>query len=396
MNTVETKKPCPSESYLNLQVTPARSSCITKPSGTQVHLAARKEWFKSQETAGNTLPILSLFSGSGGFDLGFRFAGFQPRLAVDVDLAAVETYRANHSGTQVVQLDLLKTKPDELVELWKKTVGRKGPVGIVGGPPCQAFSVSNVHQKESDPRRRLLPRYAQILEIFESAFSLDFFVFENVPGLIGKRHLRRFKLFKKRCEKAGFRVWDKVVDAGNFGIPQYRTRLIVVGINKRRFPNLKFDIPCGDGHPLPARCALEGLPEPAFPGKGLEDCQIPFHPNHIAMVPKSPKFTNGQLEPGDRRGRSFRVLEWDSPSYTVAYGHREVHIHPNLHRRLSVFEAMLLQGFPNWYELKGTLSQQIELVSNAVPPPLGTGVATTITKALNYNKELAKRDSAGT
>lgn len=390
MNVITTKERRPTE-VSRSQAAKDEITSSPQASSAQIHLEARKAWFKSQETAGNARPVLSLFSGSGGFDLGFRLAGFRPRLAVDIDLPAVETYRANHPGTHVVQLDLLKTKPGELVELWKKVVGLKGPVGIVGGPPCQAFSISNVHQKETDPRRRLLSRYAQVLEAFESEFGLDFFVFENVPGLVSKRHLRRFKLFKKRCEKAGFRIWDKVVDAGDFRIPQKRTRLIVVGVNKRRFPSLAFSIPVGDGQPLPSRSALEGLPEPAFPGKGLEDCQIPFHPNHIAMVPKSPKFSNGQLEPGDCRGRSFRVLEWDSPSYTVAYGHREVHVHPDLRRRLSVFEAMLLQGFPNWYELKGTLSQQIQLVSDAVPPPLGKGVAAALSRALKYSRNSATR-----
>ena len=77
------------------------------------------------------------------------------------------------------------------------------------------------------------------------------------------------------------------------------------------------------------------------------------------------------LEPGDSRGMSFRVLSWDKASYTVSYGHREVHIHPSIRRRLSILEAMRLQGFPDSYELNGTFSQQVQLVSDALPPPLG-------------------------
>ena len=102
------------------------------------------------------------------------------------------------------------------------------------------------------------------------------------------------------------------------------------------------------------------------------------------MVPKSSKFTNGMLKQGDHRGRSFRVLSRDKPSYTVAYGHREVHVHPNMHRRLSIYEAMRLQGFPHSYELKGTFSQHVQLISDALPPPLGEGVATAIAKGLGY------------
>ena len=126
------------------------------------------------------------------------------------------------------------------------------------------------------------------------------------------------------------------------------------------------------------------MPEPAFCRRDLVAAEVPHHPNHVAMVPKSRKFTNGMLEPGDHRGRSFRVLSWDRPSYTVAYGHREVHVHPDMHRRLSIYEAMLLQGFPHSYELKGTFSQQVQLVSDALPPPLGEGVAAAISKGLGY------------
>jgi len=332
-------------------------------------------------------PVLSLFSGAGGFDLGFRYAGFRPGLAIDNDPAAAATYRRNHQGTDVVQLDLANTDPVDLVNLWTNHVGQVKPLGIIGGPPCQAFSVSNVHQRRDDPRRKLLDSYVGIIQAFTSCFGLDFFVFENVPGLIRNRHRHCFQQFKRGCEAAGFEVWYKVIDAGKFGIPQHRERLIVVGVNRQRYPDTALDLPDGDKQPLTIRDVLEGMPEPTFCRKGLNLDDVPFHPNHIAMVPRSPKFTNGQLEPGDRRGRSFRVLKWDSPSYTVAYGHREVHIHPDLHRRISVYEAMLIQGFPSWYKLDGTFSQQIQLVSDALPPPLGEGIANSLVKALGYKKE---------
>ena len=330
-------------------------------------------------------PVLSLFSGAGGFDLGFKQAGFKPGLAVDIDPAAVETYRWNEPDTHVALLDIAECNPDELVELWTRINGEDGPVGIIGGPPCQAFSVSNVHQKRGDPKRKLLVNYASVIQAFTSRFGLDFFVFENVPGLMQKRHRRRYLDFKRLCKKAGYSVREKIVNAGGFGIPQNRKRIIVIGINRERYPGLALDPPEGDEQPAHVRVALEGLPEPAFCRRDLNVAEVPHHPNHVTMVPKSEKFTNGMLEPGDHRGRSFRVLSWDKPSYTVAYGHREVHIHPNMHRRLSVYEAMRLQGFPHSYELKGTFSQQVQLVSDALPPPLGKGVAEAISKGLGYS-----------
>ena len=341
-------------------------------------------------------PVLSLFSGAGGLDLGFMLGGFKPGLAVDIYPPAVETYRWNQPGTHVAPLDIAESNANAFVDLWTSINGEEGPVGIIGGPPCQAFSVSNVHQKRRDPRRKLLVNYTKVIEAFTSRLGLDFFVFENVPGLGQGRHRWRYLEFKRLCKKAGYSVREKVVNAGRFGIPQNRKRIIVIGINRERFPGLVLDPPEGDKQPMPARAALEGLPEPAFCRRDLDAAEVPHHPNHVAMVPKSRKFTNGMLEPGDQRGRSFRVLSWDRPSYTVAYGHREVHVHPNMHRRLSIYEAMRLQGFPHSYELKGTFSQQVQLISDALPPPLGEGVAVAISKGLGYTSKSQTADAHAT
>ena len=311
-----------------------------------------------------------------------------------MDSAAVETYRWNHPDTHVAQLDLAQSDPDKLVDLWIKVNGDEGPAGIIGGPPCQAFSISNVNKKPRDPRRGLLTNYAEVIEAFTSRLGLDYFVFENVPGLTRGRHRWRYQEFKRQCKKSGYGVREKVVNAGSFGIAQNRKRIIVIGINRERYPGIELDPPEGDKQPLPARDILDGLPEPAFCQRNLDPADVPHHPNHVSMVPRSEKFTNGMLKPGDHWGRSFKVLSWDRPSYTVAYGHREVHVHPNLHRRLSIYEAMLLQGFPHSYELKGTFSQQVQLISDALPPPLGEGVATAIAKELGYASQSHIVDAA--
>ena len=122
------------------------------------------------------------------------------------------------------------------------------------------------------------------------------------------------------------------------------------------------------------RDAIEGLPEPAYFSRGMTAKDIPFHRNHWTMMPKSPKLLAGT----STDGRSFRRLLWDDESPTVAYGNREIHVHPDGGRRLSVHEAMLLQGFPRQYRLCGNFSQQITQVSNAVPPPVARALARTI------------------
>lgn len=354
------------------------------PCDCQKQMQTQPREFGSAMADDGSWPVLSLFSGAGGLDLGFKRGGFRPGLAVDMDPAAVATYRWNLPDTHVAQLDLARSTPDELVDLWIRANGDAGPAGIIGGPPCQAFSTSNVRQKRKDPRKWLLNNYADMIEAFTSRVGLDFFVFENVIGLTQGRHQWRYLRFKRQCRKAGFTVRAKVVNAGKFGIPQNRKRIIVIGTNRERYPGVELEPPEGDRQPLPARAVLYGLPEPAFCQRNLDPAKVPHHPNHVSMVPKSRKFTNGTLKPGDHRGRSFKVLSWDRPSYTVAYGHREVHVHPNLHRRLSIYEAMLLQGFPHSYELKGTFSQQVQLISDALPPPLGEGVATAIAQGLGY------------
>src|SRR3989304_162910 len=113
----------------------------------------------------NVLPVLSLFSGPGGLDLGFGQAGFRPLLALDNDPAAVETYNWNRrSHDEAARIaDLASTEPATIASWWSSKAGENvAPVGIIGGPPCQAFSVSNVHKLEDDPRAKLPLAYARI------------------------------------------------------------------------------------------------------------------------------------------------------------------------------------------------------------------------------------------
>ena len=120
-------------------------------------------------------PVLSLFSGAGGLDLGFKKAGFQPVLAIDINPIAIETYQNNNPGTTAVAMDLSATSPSDLADLWETCCPGVAPIGIIGGPPCQGYSPSNVHQTEDDPRRKLLFNYADTLAAFKDRFGIDFF-----------------------------------------------------------------------------------------------------------------------------------------------------------------------------------------------------------------------------
>lgn len=324
-------------------------------------------------------PILSLFSGPGGMDLGFKDAGFQPKLAVDADPAAVATYRRNHPGTTAVLRDLSKCPASELLDLWGSACTRP-PMGVIGGPPCQSFSRGNVHLRDDDARRFLPLRYAEVLAGFNRAAPLHFFVFENVAGLRTERHRADYLRFLTAFDLAGFRPVECILDAQKFGVAQRRTRLFLVGVNRDLYPAADFRPP---EEPVLFRAhtvreKIGDLPEPVLFRRGLREEDISHHPNHWAMAPRSWKFRDPSYHFSGRKGRSFRVLQWDAPSQTVAYGHREVHIHPGGRRRLSVYEAMLLQGFPEWYVIEGTLSAQIRQVADAVPPPLAAAIGKSI------------------
>ena len=331
-------------------------------------------------------PVLSVFSGAGGLDSGFKNAGFRPVLALDINPAAVSTYRRNHPNTAVVRLDLSQASPADIVKLWEFHAAGLKPVGIIGGPPCQGFSLSNLHKTERDPRRSLLRNYANIITAFACRYEIDFFAFENVPNLATGKHKALLEEFANITARAGFDTKTGILNAGTFGVPQHRKRLVAVGIN-RKLPVAfgKLELNEGSYKETPSIAGkLSSLPEPVFCSRRLQVTDIPHHPNHVAMVPRSAKFRDGTLSQGKNKGLSFKVLDWNAPSYTVAYGHNEIHIHPGCHRRLSVFEAMLLQGFNSSYHLEGTFTEQVQLISDAVPPPFAEGIADAIANALDY------------
>ncbi|HEY4201625.1 MAG TPA: DNA cytosine methyltransferase [Devosiaceae bacterium] len=331
--------------------------------------------------------LLSLFCGAGGLDLGFEQAKFQVGLAYDKKPDSVLSYNHNRIGKKhghVADVGLLTL--NDLDICWD---GRFEPTGLVGGPPCQSFSQANRSINEDDPRHKLPLAYAGLLKALNSRKPVEFFVMENVKGLRSSLHAHRLALFKDALDDAGFYVTERLLNAADFGTPQNRERLFIVGLNRELFGNVEWAGPAklAECKRAPAvETVLRGLPEPAFYSRNADPTTFAHHKNHWCMAPKSPRFRDGRLRTGETSNRSFKTLAWDRPSITVAYGHREVHIHPDCHRRLSVYEAMRLQGFPHTYELIGSLSSQIDQVSEAVPPPMAEAVARSIVDQLRELK----------
>jgi len=323
--------------------------------------------------------IVSLFSGAGGLDLGFQRADFPLSFAVDLSPAAIQTHRRNFEGAVSVAADLTELGAGGVLAHLDSILEPGESIGVIGGPPCQGFSRANTGSAANDPRNRLPLLYLQIVEALQAKYTVEFVLFENVLGIRDAKHSVTFRGILAKFRDIGLTPNVNEYSALDYGVAQTRNRVIISGFRNEEVAR-NFKPKKVEASDLTVRSVIGDLPDPAFFARGLEKSAIPHHENHWTMRPVSKRFS----QPGgaDRAGRSFRRLEWDKPSPTVAYGHREIHVHPDGRRRLSIFEAMLLQGFPDEFVLEGTLSSQVEQVSNAVPPPLAQSLATAVKTAM--------------
>ncbi len=322
--------------------------------------------------------IVSLFSGAGGLDLGFKDAGFQIVVAIDSSEAAFRTHRRNFPETQSAAADLIELKPVGVTALVAKSIRAGERIGVIGGPPCQGFSRANTSAQADDPRNRLPDVYREIIAELQKTYSVEFCVFENVLGIRDKKHAPTYQALVNGISDLGFATREEEVCALDFGVPQNRRRIVLSGM--RRGKGYTEVRPRKRKGKSTVREAIGGLKPPAFYRRGLSPLEIPVHPNHWTMTPKSQRF--GAPDAARVDGRSFKRLDWQKASPTIAFGHREIYIHPNGSRRISIYEALRLQGFPHKFVLEGNLSEQVEQVSNAVPPPLARSIAKAVKRAL--------------
>lgn len=323
--------------------------------------------------------VISLFCGAGGLDLGFIQEGYAIPLAIDSEKSAIETHRFNFEETTAVVADLTEIGPVGVLNYAFASIPEGSRIGIIGGPPCQGFSRGNISSDPNDLRNFLPALYVEIISKLQESYVIEFVVFENVMGMKDKKHEEKYLQLISGLSDLGFEITEKELCAADFGVPQNRHRVIVTAV--RSGQGYSPVVPVKKHDSLTVRDAIGHLKEPAFFRKNILPSEIPHHPNHWTMQPKSTKFSTMDFDKS--ASRSFRKLKWEKPSPTIAFGNREIHVHPNGHRRLSIFEAMLLQGFPIDFELKGNLSQQVQQISNAVPPPLARSLAQALTLSMN-------------
>jgi len=297
-----------------------------------------------------TLPsVVSLFSGAGGLDKGLELAGFKTLFATDLHPENCETLKKNFPDAEVVARSITDLSGREILKKLNRTVGEIDLVA--GGPPCQAFSILGKRRSLEDPRGALVFEFARIIKELKPRA----FLFENVKGLTSVNDGRDWKeLLKYFREQTGYELHTEVLNAADFGVPQFRERVFVVGL---REPNRNFEFPNAT-HAPSSKAVLLGLQSHLTVRHALRDLQ--GQPNHDKRIHGERVASRyAKISPGgrDRTDHTDR-LEWDKPSGTVLVGSSagggRPHIHPKEHRHITVREGARLQSFPDSFVFMGT------------------------------------------
>jgi DNA (cytosine-5)-methyltransferase 1 len=301
------------------------------------------------------MKVVSLFSGAGGLDLGFIKAGHEIVWANDNYADAVETYKLN-IGDHVVCEDIKDIKSEQIPD----------HEILIGGFPCQGFSMANTGRTEDDDRNKL---YLELLRILVDK-KPKFFVAENVKGILSIGKGKVFEMILKDFEEAGYMVSHKVLNSADYGVPQKRMRVIIIGVRS----DLNIKIP----HPDPTHAPVIEVSSKMKPwvsvGNALSKVPDPDG-KHDLLNHTYSKFKlkfNGYL--------GNRAIDPDKPAPTVtargdSKGGVVVLHHPSNTRRMSVRELALVQSFPIDYEFYGGNSSAYRQIGNAVPPLMGEAIA---------------------
>jgi len=320
--------------------------------------------------------MFAFFAGGGGMHLGFEAAGFELTLASDIAPAAEATHLKNHPGTPFILGDIRKLTADYLL----KAAGGRRPDIIVGGPPCQGFSTLG-DKLSSDPRNALFATYAHLVEELQPKFV----VIENVKSLVTLYDGKFRDMILRTFEAAGYRMHWAILDAADYGVPQFRKRVIFFGTRH----DAPFEFPIathGPGTALPYATTWDAIRDLATKGDEI--------PNHIALdhserviaryrlIPEGGRLPPpDELPPEIRRsnfGNTYKRLHRMRPSLTMVPGNNAFPVHPTLHRSLTPREAARLQTFPDTHLFAGDRRSQCILVGNAVPPKMAEAVAKSV------------------
>lgn len=358
-----------------------------------------------------TRNFVSLFSGAMGLDLGIEQAGFEAAVCVEIDKAAIKTIKKNRPNLPVIEKSVAEVSGDEI----KNITGIDEIDLLAGGPPCQAFSVFGNRLGIEDARGQLIFEYLRLVEELKPKV----FIMENVRGLmsmsivpnskktkesdIDPSYLEKGSLLNKVINdfnEIGYHVDCFVVNSANYGAPQIRERVILIGNrygHKAYFPQPTFSNRPEDNLP-----PFKTLGDAIGPGSNFIDpCPevMNFSPRKLKYLALVPEGGNWRSMPEDiqkesmgkswylKGGRSayWRKLSFAFPSPTVVTmpNHAGTSMcHPKELRAISVGEAAAIQEFPLNWDFQGTTTQKFRQIGNAVPIRLGKVAAETAKRIL--------------
>lgn len=347
---------------------------------------------------------IDLFAGAGGMSLGAQLAGIDVQFAVENDPWAVATYKRNHPDTVLHAGDIRKVTKKTLAPWLKKS----DDLVLFGGPPCQGFSWSNLRTRnEKNTSNWLFREFIRVAELLDPAWI----VFENVQGFVNTKGGIFCESITKSVEELGHSVWSRKLNASEHGVPQNRTRYFLVGARECA----QFSFPRRRRRSITVDEAIRDLPKLE---NGHGDCRMAYGRKKPSTYARSMRCKSGEccnhlvtnnadfvlerynhvpqggnwedipeamMENYADRLRChtgiYHRLDQKKPSIVIGNFRKNMLIHPEQDRGLSVREAARLQSFPDCYEFVGSIGFQQQQVGNAVPPLLAKSVFSSILRA---------------
>lgn len=364
--------------------------------------------------------VISLFSGAMGLDIGLGLAGLNVVIGQDFEPACVETMKAN--GHDVIGGDIREIKPQSLLDRTGLNIGE--PFMICGGPPCQPFSTAGKRLGINDPRGSLFMDFIRMIDYIRPRF----FVMENVKGIMSAplKHVPGtvrnpddpeqrlgtvLDVILSEFNKLGYKTVYGILDAVNYGVPQFRERFVLIG--SRDHENIFL--------PVPTHFQMHQNPEYRWKtvGDAIKDLEneegecgtlTPERAKYLKLVPEGgnwkdlpkdiiPEAMGGAYESGGGKVGFYRRLSYlqPSPTITTAPAQKATMLcHPVKDRPLSVHEYSRLQQFPEDWIFKGTTAAKYKQIGNAVPVGLAKAIGEAVIAAADGNACIETKRFRGT
>ena len=362
------------------------------------------------------MKIFSFFAGVGMLDLGFQEAGYEVVFVNEYKQEFMNAYRYARRGRNYNQPVYGYHVTD--INYFLNGIGEHNfqqyinnerhnneLFGFIGGPPCPDFSIGGKNKGREGENGKLAKSYIDMI----CRFQPDFFLFENVKGLVKtQKHREYFEELKFELKSNGYIISEQLMNSLEFGVPQDRDRIFMMGVLKGNelarkvisvndtfaFP-WNADLPYDSAlvkkmnWPKPQKYREKSVrkfkydvPRNLTIEEWFEKNNVYKHPNRKDVFKVKSGITKMlTIQEGDTTRKSFKRLHRWKYSPTAAYGNNEVHLHPYRTRRLSVAEAMAIQSLPAWFELPATvcLSAKFKMVGNGVPYLMALEIARKIT-----------------